>query len=136
MRQLVFGKRFYRDELGIDSQVLWLPDTFGYSAVLPQLLAGCGVRYLVTQKIFWSYNEGDPFPYHYFNWKGMDGSQVVSFSAYQLHLPDRSEGIMRRLEKAGAKAASGRFPDPLRLRRRRRRPVPGPHRVCPAGTRP
>ena len=79
VRQLVFGKRFYRDELGIDSQVLWLPDTFGYSAVLPQLLAGCGVRYLVTQKIFWSYNEGDPFPYHYFNWKGMDGSQVVSF---------------------------------------------------------
>lgn len=50
VRQLVFGKRFYRDELGIDSQVLWLPDTFGYSAVLPQLLAGCGVRYLVTQK--------------------------------------------------------------------------------------
>ena len=41
VRQLVFGKRFYRDELGIDSQVLWLPDTFGYSAVLPQLLAGC-----------------------------------------------------------------------------------------------
>ena len=36
VRQLVFGKRFYRDELGIDSQVLWLPDTFGYSAVLPQ----------------------------------------------------------------------------------------------------
>ena len=59
--------------------MLWLPDTFGYSAVLPQLLASCGVKYLVTQKIFWSYNEGDPFPYHYFNWKGMDGSQVVSF---------------------------------------------------------
>lgn len=79
VRQLVFGKRFFREEFGIDSQILWLPDTFGYSAVLPQLLAGCGVRYLVTQKIFWSYNEGDPFPYHYFNWKGMDGSQVVSF---------------------------------------------------------
>ena len=47
--------------------------------MLPQLLASCGVKYLVTQKIFWSYNEGDPFPYHYFNWKGMDGSQVVSF---------------------------------------------------------
>lgn len=79
VRQLVLGKRFYQEEFGIDSQMLWLPDTFGYSAVLPQLLAGCGVRYLVTQKIFWSYNEGDPFPYHYFNWKGMDGSQVVSF---------------------------------------------------------
>lgn len=79
VRQLVFGKRFYREQFGVDSQMLWLPDTFGYSAVLPQLLAGCGVRYLVTQKIFWSYNEGDAFPYHYFNWKGMDGSSVVSF---------------------------------------------------------
>ena len=79
VRQLTFGKRFYREAFGVDSQMLWLPDTFGYSAALPQLLASCGVRYLVTQKIFWSYNEGDPFPYHYFTWKGMDGSSVTSF---------------------------------------------------------
>ncbi len=79
VRQLVFGKRFFREEFGVDSRMLWLPDTFGYSAALPQLLAGCGVKYLVTQKIFWSYNEGDPFPYHYFTWKGMDGSTVTSF---------------------------------------------------------
>lgn len=79
VRQLTFGKRFYREQFGVDSQMLWLPDTFGYSAALPQLLVRCGVRYLVTQKIFWSYNEGDPFPYHYFSWKGMDGSCVTSF---------------------------------------------------------
>ena len=79
VRQLVYGKKYYKDEFGVDSRVLWLPDTFGYSAVLPQLLKGCGVDYLVTQKIFWSYNEGDPFPYHYFTWKGMDGSSVTSF---------------------------------------------------------
>ncbi len=79
VRQLVVGKRFYQTEFGVNSRLLWLPDTFGYSAVLPQLLVGCGVEYLVTQKIFWSYNEGDPFPYHYFRWKGMDGSEVVSF---------------------------------------------------------
>lgn len=79
IRQLMFGKRFYQEELGVRSRLLWLPDTFGYSAALPQLLRGCGVDYLVTQKIFWSYNEGDPFPYHYFTWKGMDGSTVTSF---------------------------------------------------------
>lgn len=79
IRQLVHGKRYYKDVLGVDSQVLWLPDTFGYSAALPQILIGCGVKYLVTQKIFWSYNEGDRFPYHYFTWQGMDGSKVVSF---------------------------------------------------------
>lgn len=79
IRQLVHGKRYYKEVLGVESEVLWLPDTFGYTAALPQILKGCGVKYLVTQKIFWSYNEGDPFPYHYFNWEGMDGTKIVSF---------------------------------------------------------
>jgi len=79
VRQLLLGKRFYREEFGVDCQLLWLPDTFGYSAVLPQLLRGAGVKYLTTQKIFWSYNGGDRFPYHYFTWQGMDGSEVTSF---------------------------------------------------------
>ena len=79
VRQLVMGKRFYKEEFGVDCQLLWLPDTFGYSAVLPQLLKGAGVKYLTTQKIFWSYNGGDRFPYHYFTWEGMDGSEVTSF---------------------------------------------------------
>ncbi len=79
IRQLIHGKRFFREEFGIDSVLLWLPDTFGYSAALPQILKGCGVKYLVTQKIFWSYNEGDRFPYHYFTWQGADGSKVDSF---------------------------------------------------------
>ena len=79
IRQLIHGKRYYKDQLGVDSVLLWLPDTFGYSAALPQILKGCGVKYLVTQKIFWSYNEGDRFPYHYFTWQGADGTEVVSF---------------------------------------------------------
>ena len=79
IRQLVHGKRYYKEEFGVDSEVLWLPDTFGYTAALPQILKGCGVKYLVTQKIFWSYNEGEQFPYHYFTWQGMDGSSIVSF---------------------------------------------------------
>ncbi len=79
IRQLVHGKRYYKEEFGVDSEILWLPDTFGYTAALPQILKGCGVKYLVTQKIFWSYNEGEQFPYHYFTWQGMDGSQIVSF---------------------------------------------------------
>ncbi len=79
IRQLLYGKQYYKEELGVDSIVLWLPDTFGYTAALPQILNGCGVKYLVTQKIFWSYNEGDTFPYHYFTWEGMDGSKITAF---------------------------------------------------------
>ena len=79
VRQVLHGKRWFRDVLGIDSVVLWLPDTFGYSAALPQILKSAGVKYLVTQKIFWSYNEGEQFPYHYFTWQGADGSSIDTF---------------------------------------------------------
>ena len=79
IRQLLYGKRYFREEFGVDSVILWLPDTFGYSAALPQILKGCGVKYLVTQKIFWSYNDGDAFPYHYFTWQGADGSKIDTF---------------------------------------------------------
>lgn len=79
IRQLVYGKKYFKEVFDTDSQVLWLPDTFGYTGALPQILKGCGVHYLVTQKIFWSYNGGEPFPYHYFNWEGIDGSKVTAF---------------------------------------------------------
>ena len=79
IRQILHGKRFYREEFGVDCRLLWLPDSFGYSAVLPQILKGCGVEYLTTQKIFWTYNGADRFPYHYFTWQGMDGSEITTF---------------------------------------------------------
>ena len=79
IRQVIHGKRFYKDEFGVDAHLLWLPDTFGYSAALPQILKNCGVEYLTTQKIFWTYNGSDKFPYHYFTWQGMDGTEITSF---------------------------------------------------------
>ena len=77
--------------------ILWLPDTFGYSAALPQILKSCGVKYLVTQKIFWSYNEGDRFPYHYFTWQGADGSRIDSPQIQQVvlaHGVDVADGVV------------------------------------------
>lgn len=79
IRQILHGKRYFKEEFNVDSKMLWLPDTFGYSAVLPQILKGCGIDYLVTQKIFWTYNDAERFPYHYFTWKGVDGSSIDSF---------------------------------------------------------
>lgn len=79
IRQLVHGKRYYKEVLGVDSRTLWLPDTFGYTGALPQILKSAGVDYLVTQKIYWSYNEGEKFPYHYFTWEGIDGTKITAF---------------------------------------------------------
>ena len=77
VRQFLHGKRFFRDEFGVDCELLWLPDVFGYSGSLPQIMRGCGVRYFSTHKIFWLYNGGDPFPYNTFTWEGIDGSEVL-----------------------------------------------------------
>ena len=76
IRQFVHGKRFYQQEFGVDCEMLWLPDVFGYSGALPQIMRGCAVKYFSTQKIFWAYNGGAPFPYNTFIWEGIDGSEV------------------------------------------------------------
>ncbi|MDF1515779.1 MAG: glycoside hydrolase family 38 C-terminal domain-containing protein, partial [Anaerolineae bacterium] len=76
IRQFIHGKRFYQEEFGVDCELLWLPDVFGYSGALPQIMRGCGVKYFSTQKIFWAYHGGDPFPYNTFIWEGIDGSEV------------------------------------------------------------
>jgi len=78
IRQFLHGKRFFRDEFGVDCELLWLPDVFGYSGALPQIMAGCGVRYFSTQKIFWTYKGGQTFPYNTFTWEGIDGTGVLA----------------------------------------------------------
>ncbi len=79
IRQFLHGKRFFKEEFGIDSKMFWLPDTFGYTAALPQIMKGCGVDYFSTQKLWWNYNGGQTFPYNYFNWVGLDGTSVETF---------------------------------------------------------
>jgi len=76
IRQCLYGKKFYQDEFGIDVKNLWLPDVFGYSAVLPQILKKCGVDTFMTQKISW--NETNTFPHHTFNWEGIDGTRILT----------------------------------------------------------
>jgi alpha-mannosidase len=77
IRQFMYGKRFFQDEFGVDCRFLWLPDVFGYTGSLPQIMKGCGVDFFSTHKIFWTYNGGDPFPYNTFTWEGIDGSTVL-----------------------------------------------------------
>jgi alpha-mannosidase len=76
VRQLVHGIRFWRDELGADVDGLWLPDVFGYSAALPQILAQAGVDWFLTQKLSW--NDTNRFPHHTFWWQGIDGTRIFT----------------------------------------------------------
>lgn len=77
VRQVLFGKRFFKQEFGVDSRVLWLPDVFGYSAAMPQILKKSGVDYFVTSKISW--NETNMMPYDMFRWRGIDGTEIFSW---------------------------------------------------------
>ena len=76
IRQFLHGKNFYMDEFGFEVKNLWLPDVFGYSAAMPQILKGSGCDYFLTQKISW--NQFNVFPHHTFVWKGIDGSEVLA----------------------------------------------------------
>jgi len=78
IRQFLHGTRFFRAEFGVENEILWLPDVFGYSGALPQILRGCGISYFSTAKIFWAYNGGEPFPYNTFQWEGIDGTSVLA----------------------------------------------------------
>ena len=78
-RQFMYGQKFFETEFGKRSRILWLPDVFGYSAALPQLMKQSGIDYFMTTKISW--NEFNLMPYDTFQWKGMDGSKVLTHFA-------------------------------------------------------
>jgi alpha-mannosidase len=76
VRQIIHGKRFYLEEFGIETNDVWLPDVFGYSAALPQIMRRSGVRWFLTQKLSW--NQYNVLPHHSFLWEGIDGSRVFT----------------------------------------------------------
>ncbi|MFC7405852.1 alpha-mannosidase [Georgenia alba] len=76
VRQFSQGQRFFQRELGVRTHGVWLPDSFGYSPALPQLIRRAGFDWFFTQKISW--NQVNVFPHHTFLWEGIDGSRVFS----------------------------------------------------------
>ena len=75
-RQFIEGKSFFLAEFGVDCQEAWLPDSFGYSAALPQIVKAAGSRCFLTQKISW--NQVNRMPHHTFNWEGIDGTRLFT----------------------------------------------------------
>ena len=73
-RQFYYGQNFFNNEFGKIARIGWLPDTFGFSAQLPQLMIKSGIEVFATHKMMW--NDTTIFPMHVFNWKGLDGSSL------------------------------------------------------------
>jgi len=74
-RQMIFGQRYFQSRFGVRSQTAWLPDSFGLSGSLPQLIRSSGMTNFFTQKLSW--NNINVFPHSTFNWVGIDGTQVL-----------------------------------------------------------
>ncbi|CAH2273484.1 alpha-mannosidase 2C1 [Pelobates cultripes] len=92
VRQFLQGQHFFLQEFGKLCEEFWLPDTFGYSAQLPQIMNGCGIKRFLTQKLSWSLVNA--FPHHTFHWKSIDGSAVLAHFP-----PGDSYGMMGKVEE-------------------------------------
>ncbi len=76
IRQIMHGTRFWQQEFGVKPRHIWLPDVFGYSAALPQIMRGCNIPVFMTTKISW--NQFNRMPCDTFRWRGIDGSEVLT----------------------------------------------------------
>ncbi len=76
VRQFMYGKQFFKEEFGVDSRILWLPDVFGYTGALPQIMKKCGIDYFMTTKLSW--NQFNKVPYDTMRWRGIDGTEVLT----------------------------------------------------------
>ncbi|MCD6564168.1 MAG: alpha-mannosidase [Thermoproteales archaeon] len=81
IRQYYYGKKFFEKEFGVDVELAWLPDCFGFNWGMPQILRKAGIKYFITSKLNWQINRMEkpiPFPYFLFIWEGIDGSRILS----------------------------------------------------------
>jgi alpha-mannosidase len=77
VRHIVKGSRYHQDKFGVKPRIVWLPDTFGYTAALPQLMTQSGLDIFITHKMSW--NDTNRMPHEIFFWQGLDGTQVPTY---------------------------------------------------------
>ena len=76
VRQILVGRRYFRDHLGIEPRGIWLPDSFGYNGAFPQIARRAGYDWFMTEKIVW--NDTTKVPHHSFMWTGIDGTEIFT----------------------------------------------------------
>lgn len=98
IRQIMYARQYLKQEFNYDVTVLWLPDVFGYTGSLPQILVQCGCTGFTTQKIAWTYHGGDPFPYNIFLWEGIDGTTILAHIFTDYNSETRPSDLLDRWE--------------------------------------
>ncbi len=93
VRQILYGKEYFRDVFGVDSHILWLPDVFGYSAAMPQILKKSGVKVFITTKLGW--NDTNRMPHDLFMWRGIDGSEIPTYLITTCNLPKADQAMKK-----------------------------------------
>ena len=76
VRQLLYGREFFMKEFGVSSEAYWLPDCFGFTWAMPQIIKRSGMKYFYTAKLY--FNATNKFPYSVFNWKSHSGDEIIA----------------------------------------------------------
>ena len=95
VRQFLYGQRFTKKYMNYTSDSFWLPDTFGYSAAIPQIMKGCEVDYFYTTKMSWG--DLNTFPRDTFKWRGLDGTEVLTH-LHRIETPPDVKGVMENIK--------------------------------------
>ncbi len=94
IRQLLYGREFFKEEFGVDSNVYWLPDCFGFTWALPQIIKRSGMKYFLTSKL--QYNDTNEFPMSVFRWKAHSGDEVLAYMQKVHYQGDYDPEYIRR----------------------------------------
>lgn len=76
VRQFLYGQRTLLEETGSVTEIGWLPDSFGFTGSLPQIMRKSGIKIFFTHKLYW--NRQNRFPYSLFRWEGVDGTEIIA----------------------------------------------------------
>ncbi|MBN2796924.1 MAG: alpha-mannosidase [Clostridia bacterium] len=102
IRHILYGKAYMDEKFNVKSEILWLPDVFGYSAALPQILKQCGIHTFVTTKISW--NEFNKMPYDTFMWEGLDKTEILTYFITMMDYKNVEKGSFKTVYEGSVDA--------------------------------
>lgn len=97
IRQLLYGREFFMKEFGVSSDIYWLPDCFGFTWALPQIIKRSGMKYFMTSKLF--YNDTNEFPHSVFRWRSHSGDEILAYLCKQPYQSEYNAEYVTSLRK-------------------------------------